>query len=145
MLKTFAFTLDLERAEVLATKIVVAVADYNVIQLTITLTQDGGPFNLTGRTVFLLTKTGTTVVKTPCNNDDETGGILSVIMPTEATNKAGLFIAELAIVEGTQQRAIPNQFNYTVRTSLYNDLATDAKNEMQAYHESTFERMGGQP
>lgn len=140
MLKTFAFTLDLEKPELLATKINVALADYNVIEFTISLIQDGAPFDLTGRDVLLLTKLSTTVYKTVCDILDGPAGKLKVMLPTEANNKIGLFTAELAIMEGEEQRAIPNQFNYTVRSSIFVDNALEATNPIQPIHQTFFDR-----
>jgi baseplate upper protein BppU len=143
MMKTFAFTLDLEKPETLATKITVAIADFDTIEFTINLTQDGAPFDLTGKDVILLTKVIGAVKATDCVVRDGPLGVLSVILPTEAYNKIGTFVAELAIMEGVLQRAIPNQFNYSVRASLFTDLATEAGNPLQAVHERIFSRLDG--
>src|SRR5262245_48199169 len=132
MMKTFAFTLDLEKPDSLATKISISVADLNVIQFMISLTQDGAPFDLTGRTVYLVTKLGAACLKTLCTVEDAVGGVVSVILPTDATNKVGLFTGELEVLEGLDQRAIPNQFTYAVRTSFWCEPnPPEAQNEIQ--------------
>lgn len=83
-----------------------------------TLYDNEAAYDLTGRNVYLITKsTSGTIVQDKCTVTDAKNGLAQITLPNDMFCEEGIYCAEVQIWEGTN-RLTSLPFDYTVRLSL---------------------------
>ena len=91
-----------------------------------TLYDDESAYDLTGRNVYLITKsTSGTIVQDKCTVTDAKSGLAQITLPNDMFCEEGTYAAEVQIWEGTS-RLTSLPFDYTVRLSLQSDRSVIA-------------------
>jgi lysophospholipase L1-like esterase len=133
MLKTFAITVDLE-TQTAYNKFSVSQGDLNSIALTLNLTQDTKPVNLTDCEVRMVVKkpSGKTIIK-DCPVIVPENGSCSVLLGTQASVEIGTYTAELYIYKNDSV-AVSGVFTYSSRETILDDEHVESQNDWQAIH-----------
>jgi hypothetical protein len=133
MLKTFDITVDLE-TQTAYNKFSVSQGDLNSIALTLNLTQDGKPVDLTGCTVRMVVRkpSGKTIIK-DCPVVIPTNGSCTVLLGTQASVEIGTYTAELYIYNNDSV-AVSGVFTYSSRETILDDEHVESQNDWQAIH-----------
>lgn len=95
-----------------------------------TITDDGVPLDLTGKTVtFYAEKPDNTTIYNDTTVIDATYGIVEFNLTTQALAVAGILKGELVVYGGTGEKLSSAVFNLIIKASVNNDSAIESTNE----------------
>ena len=111
--------------------------DLNSLKFDFTITQDGQPYDLTGKTVRIaIVKPDKTTVFADCTISDALNGLAEIILGSQAYIVPGLHVAEVMIYEGTDTVVVTTRFTYNSVKGILDDSTIESTNEFQSINKA---------
>jgi hypothetical protein len=140
ILKTYDILLDLEKELYTPSTLLFSVSrnDYETVQLTLKINQDGAAFDLTGKTVELAVKkpSGLTVYQ-QAEVTEATAGEATLMLSIQAYVEYGVHTAEVYIRD-SEQLAVTSPFYYSSRSAVMEMPEVESVNDWSALIKALF-------